>query len=219
MLAVPNPFHPMKAKLLAPLGAPPPQWSDTCIYTVSINPTGDRDELIVAGYQWVRGQFRSVICLVGDGPLIERTARVTGRDIAAVAGRASRLAEGFEEACRVSELACTAEFEAAHADVQLARRQFPRLSRAIRADARAYVARIRKRGELALDVADAVGASVEYLELELATYLCLARRGLFLDSYLGDELPVLGKFIAGKLPGILPLLERRIFLGLTPRQP
>jgi len=209
----------MKTKLIAPPGAEQPRRDQQCLYTVSVDPAGVRHDLVLPGYEWVRANFRSVTCLVGDGPLLERTAAVTGSSLQDAADRARRLAGNFDSLCLVSDLAATADFAAAYSDVQAARREFPALSRAVRADARAYVARIRRRGDLAIDLPDAVATSIEYIEIELATYLCLARRGLLLDIYVGDELPVLRKFIEGRLPHILPPLERRIFLGLIPRAP
>jgi hypothetical protein len=141
---------------------------------------------------------------------------VTGTPVEHAVARAGELALRFDSVLLVSQLSRCADFEQALKDVREAKRATPRLSRAIRADARTYVARVRRRGNLALATQEAMTLSVEYIEIELATYLCLARRGFLVDVYVGEELPVLKKFIVGKFQGVLPPLERRIFLGLLP---
>jgi hypothetical protein len=216
MLSIPTFRQEPQTVLIAPEGSDPPSGDEACLYTVSIDLMGMRDDLLFAGYHWARGHFRSVTCLLGDGPLIERTARVTGTSLEEAAKRVGDLRAKFETVCLVSELSCTTDFAAALADVRQARLAHPRLARAVRADARTYVTRVRRREALAIAPSEAMTLSVEYIEIELASYLCLARQGLLVDVYVGEELPVLKKFIVGKFQGILPPLERRIFLGLLP---
>jgi hypothetical protein len=216
MLSVPVFRQEPRTILVAPKGAEFPGSDEACLYTVSIDLTGMRDDLVLAGYHWAKDHFREATALVGDGPLVERTAQVTGTPVERAVARADELAVRFDSLLLVSELSRSADFEQALRDVREARRATPKLSRAIRADARTYVARVRRRGNLAVAAQEAMALSVEYIEIELATYLCLARRGLLVDIYVGEELPVLKKFIVGKFQGLLPPLERRIFLGLLP---
>lgn len=192
------------------------QQDGPCLYTVSVDPVGIRDDGIIAGYNWVLQNFESVVCLIGDGPLIARTAEITGVDQATVTRHAFALSQRMTGVTFMSDLAEDDDFQSALAEVQRTRAISPSFSLALTKDAVAYVERVRRRGDLAVPLDHALKLSEEYIANEVAMYLCEGRRGLLVDAYVGNELPILQKFISGEISGVLSPLERRVFISLKP---
>ena len=208
----------MKTVLQTGPGAPPLETQSRCLYTVSVDPKGLRQRRLLAGYRWASGKFVDVLPLVGDGPLIGRTARITGVAAADIECRIRDLVQALPGALLMSELERASEFRTALTDVEAALASSDEFSRTLAADAAAYIRRVEQRGDLRISHGDALELSREYVTNEVAMYLCQARRGYLVDCYVGSELPVLRKFIAGELSGLLPPLERRIFIGLAPEK-
>jgi hypothetical protein len=206
----------VKTDILKGVAAPPLESESRCLYTVSVDPCGLRKGKILAGYRWVRQNFAEVLPLVGDGPLIDRTAAITGVSPEEVERRSQDLAAALPGALLMSKLSRTYEFAEAMRDVEHALAASDPFSGALVADAEAYVRRVEQRGDLAMSREAAMALSREYLTHEVAMYLCQARLHYFVDTYVGRELPVLRKFLAGELDGLLPPLESRIFIGLSP---
>jgi hypothetical protein len=202
--------------MLRGVGAPPFTSESRCLYTVSVDPCGLRKGKILAGYRWVLESFPVVLPLVGDGPLIERTAAITGVPVADTDLRVRELEASLPGALLMSELSRTVDFEQALVDVQHALSTSEPFLNALKEDAGAYVDRVARRGDLALPLQRATELSREYLTHEVAMYLCQARQGYLVDAYVGGELPVLKKFMSGEMGGLLTPLERRIFIGLSP---
>ena len=83
---------------------------ERCLYTVSVDPSGMREVSILAGFEWVKRTFRNVTPLIGDGPLIERTARITGADPELVERRALALSDRLPGAVLMSRLVLDEDF-------------------------------------------------------------------------------------------------------------
>jgi hypothetical protein len=192
-----------------------PEQSSHCLYTVSIDPLGVRNQRIIEGYEWVTARFPTVLCLIGDGPLIERTAEITGIQALMVQQQARTLAERMDGSLMMSALVESDDYQEALAEVESAKRSVEEFAAAVTSDAETYVRRVQRRGELAPEYDRAMTLSEEYVLYEVAMYLCLARRGYLVDAYVGQELPVLRMFITGELSGVLSPLERRAFIALS----
>jgi len=187
---------------------------ERCLYTVSVDPSGMREGSILAGFEWVKRTFRNVTPLIGDGPLIERTARITGADPELVERRALVLSDRLPGAVLMSRLVLDEDFTRAMERVSAATTTCAGFREGIDEEAGAYVARVARRGGLAIKAEEAARISREYIELEVAMYLCMASRGWLVDVYVGRELNILKRFIAQEFGLLLSPLERRVFIGL-----
>ena len=206
----------MKTKTIIGQAGTAPLRQSRCIYTVSVHLTDHLDRELAEGHKWAIKKFGSVLCVIGDGPLLERTASIVGARTGLLRQRRKALMEMFPDALLMSQLEEEDDFAAALEDVDRAVRRDKKLRLSIERDAHTYVRRVAVRGDLVIPQAEADRVSREYIALEVAMYLTLVRRGYLVDVYLGQELSTLKAFMRGEFQPALPELAARSFVGLIP---